>query len=864
MENQLLGLYRLSSELAIARSFEDVYQICSSVLGDVMHFDAFELLMKRGNELTVAAKVGLYEPSSPLLLDGEKGITVACAREKKTIYVPDVTTDERYVEAAPGIQSEVAVPVTYEDELMGVINVEKREKNGFTHHDIALLETFSHMLARALKNVEFKKQVEESERKYRSLVEHLNVGIYRNTPGEKGSFIEVNQALVRMFGYENKEELLELPVSSLYQNPEERKRINEKLLRNGFVKNEEIRLHKKDGTPIWCSVTAVAVKADDGTVAYYDGIIEDITERKHLEEQYRDIFENAVMGIYQSTPEGRHIVVNPALAEIYGYDSPEKLIEEMDDIATQLYVDPQRREELLRQLTEHGEVSHFESEVYKKDGSTIWICENARAVRDPDGTILYLVGTVENITARKRVEEALKKSEEQYRQLFEEMKDALYISTVDGKFIDVNQSMVDLLGYRTKEEVFSLDIEKDFYYDPEQRAEILRMMQRYGYIKDFEVHIKGKNGEKRIALETSRARKDESGRIVGYEGIIRDITEKKYMEEALKHSEKKYRSIFENVSEGIYRLDAEKRIQDANKALLDFFGYTLEELKSINPSKLYKDPEKRKQFMEELMKKGSVRDYEIEYVRKDGSIAVGHEYAVVVKERDTPYIDGVIHDITQLKEVQQEVEFYNALLRHDVANKLQLIMGHLDILLEEPLNEEQRDMVSSAMRSALTALKIIENVRKLRVLQAGEAKEHIDIDGVIREILEEYGKTAQEKHITMTYEPWGKKIVATDSLREALSNIIRNALIHSGGTFIHISVEESDGYAVIRIEDDGVGVDDRMKEKIFDAGYRGKESTGSGLGLYLSRKIVESMGGRITLTDGKNKKGSVFTLSIPQ
>ena len=864
MEQRLLGLYRLSSEFAIACSFEEVYQIFSSVLGEVMHFDAFELLMKRGNELKVAAKVGLYEPESPLSLDGKRGITVACAREKKTIYVPDVSKDPRYVEAAPGIKSEVAVPIYHEDELIGVINVEKKEENGFTEHDITLLETFSHMLANALKNVEFKKKVEDSERKYRSLVEHLNVGVYRNTPGEHGSFIEVNRALVDMFGYESKEELLELPVSSLYQNPEERKRLNEKMMRDGFVKNEELKLRKKDGTPLWCSVTAVAVKADDGTALYYDGIIEDITEKKELEENYRGIFENAVMGIYQSTPEGYHIAVNPALAEIYGYDSPEDLITSMTDIATQLYVDPRRREKLLNQLMEHDEVSHFESEIYRKDGSTIWISENARTVRDSDGTVLYLVGTVEDITARKRVEEALKKSEEQYRQLFEEMKDALYISTVDGKFIDVNHSMVDLLGYGNKEEVFALDIEKDFYHDTTQRAEILRMMKQYGYVKDFEVHIKRKNGERRVALETSRARKDSRGHIVGYEGIIRDITEKKRMEEALRNSEKKYRSIFENVSEGIYRLDAEKRILDANKALMDFFGYTMEELKKIDPGKLYKDPGKREQFMKELMEKGSVRDYEIEYVRKDGSIAVGNEYAVAVKEGNDTYIDGVIHDITQLKEAQQEAEFYNALLRHDVANKLQLIMGYLEILLEETLNEAQQELAEYAMQSALTAAKIIENVRKLRVLQAGEERECIKIDEVIQGILNEYSKTAREKHITMEYEPYGREIIATDSLREAISNIVRNALIHSGGDTVCISVSESDGYALIRIEDNGVGVDDHLKEKIFDAGYKGKESKGSGLGLYLSKKIIESMGGKIELNDKREGRGSVFTLYIPQ
>jgi len=123
-----------------------------------------------------------------------------------------------------------------------------------------------------------------SEEKYRTLTENVNLGVYRNTIGPKGRFIEANPAVVRIFGYDNKTQFLNTPVADLYQNSKDRLRFNEKMLSVGFVKDEELSLMTKKGLAFIASVSAVAVKAEDGSVMYYDGIIEDITERKEAEE----------------------------------------------------------------------------------------------------------------------------------------------------------------------------------------------------------------------------------------------------------------------------------------------------------------------------------------------------------------------------------------------------------------------------------------------------------------------------------------------------------------------------------------------------------------------------------------------------
>jgi PAS domain S-box-containing protein len=149
-----------------------------------------------------------------------------------------------------------------------------------------------------------------------------------------------------------------------------------------------------------------------------EALQEEIKEReraeaalKTAEQRYRSIFENSVEGIFQTTEEGRYLVANPTLARIYGYDSPEQLQEAMTDIGARLYVDPNRRAEFKRQIAEQGQVFRFESEIYHRNGSKLWISENARAVYDEAGRLLYYEGTVEDITTRKRNEAALQKAQ---------------------------------------------------------------------------------------------------------------------------------------------------------------------------------------------------------------------------------------------------------------------------------------------------------------------------------------------------------------------------------------------------------------------------------------------------------------------
>lgn len=192
---------------------------------------------------------------------------------------------------------------------------------------------------------------------------------------------------------------------------EDRSKLREAIL-HAIAQNErfdlEYRIKTANGDIRWVSERGTGILNPQGQVEALEGFIQDITERKYseqavheAEQRYRSIFENTVEGIFQTSIEGQYLSANPALARIYGYSSAQELIENLNNIGQQLYVDPHKREEFSELMRTHERINNFESRVYRRNGSIIWISENARAVRDLAGNLLYYEGTVEDITERK-------------------------------------------------------------------------------------------------------------------------------------------------------------------------------------------------------------------------------------------------------------------------------------------------------------------------------------------------------------------------------------------------------------------------------------------------------------------------------
>lgn len=252
------------------------------------------------------------------------------------------------------------------------------------------------------------------------------------------------------------------------------------------------------------------------------------------EEKYHGIFDHLVEGIFQTTPDGRYLMANAALARIYGYESPGELTQSLTDIGERLYVQPGRRDEFVRIIQEHDTLAGFESQVYRKDGSIIWISENCRAIRDAQGQLLYYEGTVEDISPQREAEAKLRDSEALYHSLVETLPQNIFRKNLQERFTFANQQFCRTLG-RTLAEILG---KTDFdFFPPEMAANFQRDDSRVvatGRSYDTVEGHQLPDGRKIYVQVVKTPLRGAYGQIIGLQGIFWDITAQKLAEEAVR------------------------------------------------------------------------------------------------------------------------------------------------------------------------------------------------------------------------------------------------------------------------------------------------------------------------------------------
>jgi PAS domain S-box-containing protein len=253
---------------------------------------------------------------------------------------------------------------------------------------------------------------------------------------------------------------------------------------------------------------------------------------RKAEERYRGIFEHSVAGIFQTSPEGTYLDVNPALTRIYGYSSREEMMAKISDIARLLYVNPNRRAEFVRLMKERDVVQDFEAQIYRKDGTIIWISENARAVKDNQGNVLFYEGMVEDITARKEAEEKLRFSEMRFRSIWQKSFEGMRLTDEQGTMVAVNPAYCQMVGLPAEELVGrSYTV---IYDQSEDVAEMMRRYQKRFADKKIEIllerHVALRSG-RRADVELSNSFIEmEEGRLLLL-SLVRDVTIRKQAEE---------------------------------------------------------------------------------------------------------------------------------------------------------------------------------------------------------------------------------------------------------------------------------------------------------------------------------------------
>jgi PAS domain S-box-containing protein len=381
--------------------------------------------------------------------------------------------------------------------------------------------------------------LKESEERYRLTVEATkDYAIFMI--GTDGRISSWNMGAERVFGYSEEEIVGE--DSSLLFTPEDRRRgAAEKEQRRaeteGRAENERWHV-RKDGSRFWGSGFVRPVRNDTGVLCGFAKVVRDATEHKRAEEalrqaeeKYRSIFENAVEGIFQTSLDGRILMANPAAARIFGYDSPEEAMASIADVGRQLYVDPDDRVRIQNSIRQHGEVSDFETRMYRKDGTMIWVSVSAHALRDDDGKLLGFEGMLEDVTERKRLEEARGESEERYRAVIEQAGEGIFLFDPHSKrILETNPAFREMFGYG-EEEVGGITLYDLVPQDPEGVDRNVERALRQRHVLVGEREYRRKDGS-RIDVEVS-------GSVFSYGGkevicsVVRDITERKRSESAL-------------------------------------------------------------------------------------------------------------------------------------------------------------------------------------------------------------------------------------------------------------------------------------------------------------------------------------------
>ncbi|HKP73502.1 MAG TPA: PAS domain S-box protein, partial [Pyrinomonadaceae bacterium] len=433
----------------------------------------------------------------------------------------------------------------------------------------------------------------------------------------------------------------------------------------------------------WVWEQGHGVFSPGGELLALEGFVTDITDRVQSEQalreaelKYRSIFENAVHGIYRSTLDGQFLAVNPAMARMLGYDSPEDLIANCKDIAREFYVDAGSREEFKSLLEARGTVEGFEAQAFCKDRRVIWMRENVYAVRDTAGALLYYEGSVEDITERKQTARALAESEERHRAFVEQSSEAIWMFELErplavtlpedeqvehiykyGYLAECNDVMAQMYGHTRASEILGVRPGMTTGGDNARHRESTRAFVRSGYrLSDEESEELNSQGERKTFLN-NLVGIVEDGRLLRIWGTQRDITARKRAEQALRESEERYRDLFENATDLIYTTDLTGHYVSVNPVVEKITGYTCEEICRMHFSELLAPGgvERARQMLErKLSGDEATTFYETEIVAKNGEhVLLEVSTQLIYDDGVAVGVQGIARDIRERKRAER-------------------------------------------------------------------------------------------------------------------------------------------------------------------------------------------------------------------
>jgi PAS domain S-box-containing protein len=741
--------------------------------------------------------------------------------------------------------------------------------------------------------------LQESETKFKAIFEnsHDAIGV-----SKRGVTIFVNPAYLKLFGFENENEITGKSVLEQI-SPKEHQRILEYIRKRNsgadLPKFYETIGIRKNGIefPFEVAIDTYFIDNDKYTIA----IVRDITERKKAEEalleseeKFRKAFSTSPDSITITRKnDGMYVDANNGFTQIFGYSKEE--IFGKTSLEIKIWSNNDDRKKFIEELDAKGFIENFETKLYTKSRK-LNTCLVSSAIIELNG-ISHIISTTRDITGRKLAEEALRESENKFRKIYEDGPFGMAMVNSQFRFIAANPAFCILIGY-SEMELQNKTI-KDLTYPEDINADILnvkKLINKEIPIYKTEKRYVKKDGNVIWGSLTATANCDGNGNFLYNLAIIEDITARKHAEEALR-----LKNLVFDVSlaaNSISNLNG--IITEANHAFVEFWGYSNKN-EVIGKSIAYflKYSNEAELVMNALQDKG---EWEGEYTarRKDNSTFIAHSTATVVKNETGAIIgyQSAVLDVTekkkaeeeikklnesleqrviqrtmQLEEAVKELEAFSYSVSHDLRAPLRHISGFVDLLNEQyddTLPEKGRYYLKNISESALQMGKLIDDLLQFSRTGRQEMKlTDIDINILLKEVLEEVKKDSKERIISWSIPALPNVYGDYSMVRLVLVNLLSNAVKYTSTrqeAEIEIGVSDSDKEFVFFIRDNGVGFDMKYAHKLFGVFQRlhsSEQFEGTGIGLANVRRIISKHGGR-TWAEAELNKGATFYFTLPK